>query len=366
MTRIQVVGTSARGGARGRAQRRVRDWVVACAAAESVGMTAASAAAVVSDRLGQTDRDRLSVLAVIVAGGLVEGTALGVAQAWLMRPVLGVRARAWSLVTIGVAGLGWAAASAPAALSADDSGTAPALGPVLLGAAGLGVVLGAVLGLAQALTLRGWVAHPWRWVSISSAAWLPTMVVIFAGATAPSAGWQPEQTISLGVVTGLVAGAVLGFVCGALRPALDGPPPPAQALLALLGSRWGAGAGHRLLGLRVHGRRSGRVFELPVQYAVQQVGATDRLVVVPAHPEGKTWWRNLLAEAPLEVLYAGRWCRATGAVLRAGDAGQAAALAAYRRRWPRVRLPDDQLVVVLRPIDAPGWSAARVGDTVGP
>ncbi|MDX6357031.1 MAG: hypothetical protein QOH37_85 [Nocardioidaceae bacterium] len=361
MTTIDVVGTSARGGGRETARRRVRDWMTACAAAEAVGMTAASAAALVSNHVGQSDRGRLTALAVIVAGGLVEGVALGCAQAWLMRPVLGGRSRAWFLVTLAFAGLGWAAASAPAALSGDESGTSPALGLVLVGAAGLGLVMGAILGVAQSVTLRGRVAHPWRWASISSAAWLPTMVVIFAGATAPSAGWHVYQTVPLGTATGLVGGAVLGLVCGALRPALDGPPPHAQALVALLGTRWGSGAGHRLLGLRVRGRHSGRAFELPVQYAVQRVGPTDLLVVVPAHPEGKTWWRNLQAEVPLEVLYAGRWSPALGSVVRAGEVGHAAALAAYRRRWPRVRLPDDQLVVVLRPNGGPRWSATPVG-----
>ena len=53
-----------------------RLWVAACAAAETVGMTAAAGAARVADGLPTS-----AALSVVVAGGLVEGTALGVAQA---------------------------------------------------------------------------------------------------------------------------------------------------------------------------------------------------------------------------------------------------------------------------------------------
>jgi hypothetical protein len=61
-------------------------WVRACAVAETVGMAAAAAAA----RIGQVVADRGngsargSALAVVVAGGLVEGAALGVLQAKLL------------------------------------------------------------------------------------------------------------------------------------------------------------------------------------------------------------------------------------------------------------------------------------------
>jgi len=322
-------------------------------------MTAASAAAVLANGWG--DQARMLALTVVVLGGLVEGTALGVVQARLLRTALGPRARAWALTTVAVAGLGWAAASAPQTLSGGDSGPPPPVGLVLAGAAGLGLAMGAVLGAAQALTLRGRVAHPWRWVSVSATAWVPAMVVIFAGASAPDAAWRAYQTVPLGAVTGLAAGALLGLVCGALVPTLDGPPPHVLALLGLLRTRAGRRPARSMLGLRITGVRSGRTFDLPVQYAVQQGAEEDALVVVPLHHQRKTWWRNLRVTAPLQVLYAGRWHPAYGRVVGPDDPGHAAALAAYARRWPRVEVPADQPLVVLRPVEGPHWSPTLHG-----
>lgn len=345
--------------ATGTTDRRVRAWVVGCAVAEGIGMTAASSAALLAE--GMPEDSKALALGVIVLGGLVEGTALGVIQARLLRTVLGSRVRAWALTTVAVAGLGWAGASAPQALSGDAGGAPPPVGLVLAGAAAMGLVMGAVLGAAQALSLRGLVRHPWRWVSVSAVAWVPTMVVIFAGATAPSSTWHAYQTVPLGLATGLAAGALLGLVYGVLLPTLDGPPPHALALLGLLGTRAGRGLSHSLLGLRVTGARSGRAFELPVQYAVQQSADEDALVVVPLHHEQKTWWRNLRVAAPLQVLYDGRWRPAYGRVVGPDDPEHAAALTAYAQRWPRVTVPPDQPVVVLRPVEGPHWSPTARG-----
>ena len=127
-------------------------WVVACTVAETVGMTAAAAAARAADALDV----RPVALAVVVAGGLVEGTALGLAQSGVLAARLpALRRGAFTWATVLVAGLGWAAASAPAVLWGDDSGAAPPLLVVLLGAAGIGLVMGPVLGGAQALALPG-------------------------------------------------------------------------------------------------------------------------------------------------------------------------------------------------------------------
>jgi len=338
---------------------RVRAWVVGCAVAEGIGMTAASSAALLAN--GMSDDARVLALVVIVLGGLVEGTALGVIQARLLRTVLGPRAWAWALTTVAVAGLGWAGASAPQALSGDSGGAPPPVGLVLAGAAGMGLAMGAVLGAAQAVTLHGRVRHPWRWVSVSAMAWLPAMVVIFAGASAPSADWHAYETVPLGLVTGLAAGALLGLVCGALLPTLDGPPPHALALLGLLRTRAGRRLSHSLLGLRVTGVRTGHTFDLPVQYAAQQGADEDALIVVPVRQERKTWWRNLRVPAPLQVLYDGRWRPAYGRVVGPDDPEHAAALATYARRWPRVALPPDQPVVVLRPVEGPHWSSTAHG-----
>ena len=66
-------------------------------------------------------------------------------------------------------------------------------------------------------------------------------------------------------------------------------------------------------------------------YALDDTG----LVVVPARPERKRWWRNLRRPASVTVLFAGRWRPGVGQVLQPEDAGFEKALACYQQRWPR-------------------------------
>ena len=97
--------------------------------------------------------------------------------------------------------------------------------------------------------------------------------------------------------------------------------------------------------ITVRGRRTGRPYTLPVVYA--KIGST--ILIVPGDPEHKTWWRNLTdGPTPVEVLHGDGWSAATAEVLRPGENGHSAALAAYRRRWPRFESPAGQPVVVIR------------------
>ncbi len=183
-------------------------WIAACVLAETIGMTAAAAASVVG-----SDLPVAWALAAVVAGGLVEGTALGLLQGRVLRTAFPrLRTSRYAVATVLVAGLGWAGASAPAVLSGDDGSPAPAMWLVLLGAAGIGLVMGPVLGLAQAIALRGAVRRPWRWVVANTTAWPAVMAVIFLGASTPEEGWPGASVIALGALTGAVAGALLGVI----------------------------------------------------------------------------------------------------------------------------------------------------------
>ena len=332
-------------------------WTGLCAAAETLGMTAAAGAAKTSQAmLGEptTGREVGLALSLVVAGGLVEGTALGALQAVGLRHVLPApRRRAWLLVTVAVAGLGWAAASAPAVLTGLDGGSPPGWLLVLGGAALLGAIMGAVLGTVQAAVLHSAVRFPWRWVGASALAWAPAMVVIFAGATTPGADWSVLAVLALGALTGTLAGAVLGLVSGWFLPSLDGASLHNRVVLALL-----RGPAHRLVdralvGLRVWGRRSGRRFELPVMYAPAD---PPDLVVIPGRAATKSWWRNLRQGARVDVLRAGRWEAAWAAVVEPGDEAYADALAAYRRRWPRTHVTAGTPMVLVRRFGE--WSTA--------
>lgn len=191
-------------------------WVAACVLAETVGMAASAAAA-----RGGEGLDAPAALGLVVAGGLVEGTALGLAQSWVLAGRLPrLRRRTWTGLTVLVAGVGWAAASAGPVLSGDDGGASPPLALVLLGGAGIGLVMGPVLGGAQALAMRRAARAPGRWVLANLLAWPPVMVVIFLGASSPPESWSTASVALLGAVTGAVAGSVLGLVT---RPFLPVP-----------------------------------------------------------------------------------------------------------------------------------------------
>ena len=319
-----------------------RRWIAANSLAETVGMTAAAAAAVAVDRFALAT---VAALAVLVAGGLVEGTALGLAQSRVLAsrwPAL--RVRRYLLVTVLVAGLGWAAGSVPGVLDEGGGDASPPLPLVLLGAAGIGLVLGPLLGAAQALVLRGAVRRPWRWVLASAAAWPPAMAVIYLGATAPSASWPWPAVVALGALTGAAAGAVLGAVAAPWLRALDGPSVAGRVVLRLLESP-ARGVLPGVVGLQVTGRRTGLSHRLPVQAALHG----DAFVVVPGHPATKQWWRNLEGGAPVLLLDDGEWQERSATLRRPGQPGHAEAREAYRQRWPRV--PVDGPLVVLEPAD---------------
>lgn len=329
-------------------------WVAACAVAETVGMAAAAAAARVAQHVGSHGW----ALAVVVAGGLVEGSALGLLQGRVLGgcwPAL--RRTHFLAVTVLVAGVGWAAASAPSVLGGDDTGAGPPLPLVALGGLGLGLVLGPVLGAAQAFTLHGVVAHPRRWTAANAAAWPFAMAVIFAGASSPGPGWSTLAVTTFGAGVGAVAGTALGVVSGAWLGSLDGQPVVNRIVLALLARRR-FGLDRRVLGLAVTGRRSGRVARFPVQHAAH---GTAR-VVVPGRADRKVWWRNVAKDpTAVEVLTEGGWHRGTARLLLPGDAGYEALLASYRRRWNRFTPAARQPVVLVDVVgeDVPGDQRAR-------
>ncbi len=119
---------------------------------------------------------------------------------------------------------------------------------------------------------------------------------------------------------------------------------------------------HRLMSrstdvIRYKGRRSGRTFATPTQYAAYG----DGLVIFVGRPDTKTWWRNFSNDGDIDVLVAGDWRAMTArAVVSADEPGTIGPLLdAYLRRFPRAgRLLDpttdasarsDAVVVWCRP-----------------
>jgi hypothetical protein len=324
-----------------------------CATAEAIGIATAAGAARAASALADGDAPSANFLAlsVIVAGGLVEGTALGSLQAAALKRWLpALRSRRYVVLTVIVAGLGWAAGSAPAVLSQgsdSDSGAGPALPLMLLGALGLGAGMGAVLGAVQAFALRGAVRHPWRWVTANTVGWPVPMAVIFLGAGSVGADWPTAGVVAVGLVSGACAGAVLGVLTGAFLPALAGDPPaspPAPELTRTLRRR---GYANGVVGISVRRRFSGR----PRHYALQYAADDDGLVVVPP-PGDRAWWvRPGEPAVPVALLDDGTWVPALGTFLRVGDDEYAAARAVFSARWPWVQLRAGQPLVRVRRAD---------------
>jgi deazaflavin-dependent oxidoreductase (nitroreductase family) len=86
-------------------------------------------------------------------------------------------------------------------------------------------------------------------------------------------------------------------------------------VVAVLRSRmhWLASAG--LMALTVTGRRSGRIYTIPVGY--HDFG--DAIVVMVSNAAERSWWRNFLEPREAELRVRGRRIRATGEVLAPGS-----------------------------------------------
>ena len=131
----------------------------------------------------------LGAFVVAVLSGAVEATVVGLLQHRAVRPWLpGLTRRSWWWATLWGAltayVLGYLPSTVMGLVAVDDEGAAVAEPPqwvVLLAAAGLGLVGGAVLAWAQALVLRRHVERAWRWLPANMLAWTVGMPLVFLG-----------------------------------------------------------------------------------------------------------------------------------------------------------------------------------------
>lgn len=157
-----------------------------------------------------------------VISGAVEATIVGLAQWWAMHPWFPtIEKFAWWRGTLVGALIAYVLGYLPSTLMSMGEATAqsapvaePSQWIVLLLAAGMGVVGGAVLSFAQWLAIRGKVKRAGLWIPANMLAWLFGMPVIFWGidlAFKMSALWQ---SILLMAVTLLLTGAIVGAIHG--------------------------------------------------------------------------------------------------------------------------------------------------------
>lgn len=195
-------------------------WVAANAIGETVGLGITALAAIGLAAAGDTGRVLLIVATAgaLVAAGLVEGVAVGYAQWRVLRgPLPTMMTRSWITATVIGALVAWALGLLPSTLmSGGNAGSEPPFSDAqqFLFAAGMGFVLGPVLGIPQWLVLRRFVRRAGWWVLANAVAWAAGMPVIFLAAGAVPLEPSPVFITVAVVAACASAGAVVGAVHG--------------------------------------------------------------------------------------------------------------------------------------------------------
>ena len=151
-------------------------------------------------------------LPILVVGGLVEGAALGLAQALVLRRVLpGFRTPAWVVATSAAAGFAWLLGMLPSATQAMWSTWPPA--GLVVGASVLGLVLLLSIGTAQMLVMPAGTpaAHAWIWWT--ALGWCAGLAAFSLVATPL---WHEGQAPLVTALVGMAAGTVMAVVMAAV------------------------------------------------------------------------------------------------------------------------------------------------------
>ncbi len=201
-------------------------WVIANSLGEMIGLGATFAVAAFYFTTMQGQPGAESVVAgflVAVASGGIEAAVVGLAQWWAMHPIfLTISLRSWCLATLVGALLAYLLGYLPStlmSLAEETTQAQPAAEPpqvvVMLLAAGMGLVGGAVLSFAQWLVLRKPVQGSWIWIPANMGAWALGMPLIFWGIDTAQKGQPAWQAVLIIAVSLLAAGAAVGAVHGA-------------------------------------------------------------------------------------------------------------------------------------------------------
>lgn len=156
--------------------------------------------------------------AVFLLAGLLEGTCLGAAQAWVLRRYL-PNAIAWIPATAGGALLCWGLGMLPSTLmpmlsDGNEPMPEPGLGVVMLAAIAMGFALGALLGFVQWFVLKRHLRRAWRWIYGSAIAWALALPLSFIGPSLVQPGDSMGRIVGLAVLSGGGMGAIAGGIGG--------------------------------------------------------------------------------------------------------------------------------------------------------
>lgn len=203
-----------------------RQWVLANSIGELVGlglsaMVGAGIVALLSWGFGTVSPILIAV--IVVAAGVIEGMIVGVAQWLVLQHLLPHLPLArWVKATAAGAFIAWALGMMPSTLM--DMGSAPGSGEMItipagveyLLAAGMGAVLGPILGGVQWWLLREYVQQAWWWIPAHALAWAGGMAAIFwVIGLLPMDGGMAWIALAF-ALAGVVAGGVVGAIHGLL------------------------------------------------------------------------------------------------------------------------------------------------------
>jgi hypothetical protein len=199
-------------------------WVLANSIAETVGLGAAfGIGAIVFPYLSAPGLlAALTTVAVaVLAGTLIEGTVVGMAQWLVLRgPFPGMKWWAWVLATAAGAFVAWTLGMLPTTLmsaGAETGGSAPPepSETMVYGLAALmGLAAGTILGTPQWLVLRRYVRRAAWWIGANALAWMPGMVLAFVAADFIFSAGSGVSTVVLAVVTLATIGGIVGAIHG--------------------------------------------------------------------------------------------------------------------------------------------------------
>lgn len=200
-------------------------WTLANALSEMVGLGLTFAiTGLFFASIGEQNTLPSILLSFVVAvlSGAVEATFVGLAQWWAMHPWFpSIERFVWWRATFIGALIAYVLGYLPSTLMSMGQATSsgapvaePAQWIVLLLAAGMGAVGGAVLSFAQWLAMRGKVQGAGIWISANMLAWLFGMPVIFWGIDLAFKMTSVWQSILIMAGTLFVAGAIVGAIHG--------------------------------------------------------------------------------------------------------------------------------------------------------
>lgn len=194
-------------------------WIGACAVAELIGMSAAASAAAGSVYLGIDDSSSaapLNALAYLlfVLAGAIEGAALGYFQGRVLHQVISNFNRThWLGACTAIAVLGWGLGMIAPIFGSDANPSIDEPSPTmaLLFMVIIGIGAGLLIGAVQAVLLARCVSESWRWIPANMLGWGLAFLAIQIGASLPSEDWAIPFYVLDGLLTGAIAGALLGL-----------------------------------------------------------------------------------------------------------------------------------------------------------